>query len=66
MKKTSLDRIQRTLTLQQDIDNLLREKAAKLKMPISHLAERAIAAYLQDSQEKEGNGNVEGLSILSQ
>jgi len=46
MKRTSLTRVQRTLTLPEALDRLLRVEAAKRDTSISNLAEKAISAYL--------------------
>lgn len=46
MKKVTKDRVQRTLTLPEELDKQLRIEATKQGMPISYLVEKAIAAYL--------------------
>lgn len=46
VKKVTENRIQRTLTLSETLDEQLRAEAARLEMPISYLVEKAIAAYL--------------------
>lgn len=47
MKKTSENRIQRTLTLDEGIDQRLRELSQKLKKPISHIVEEAVEIFLE-------------------
>ncbi|VXD10636.1 ribbon-helix-helix protein, CopG family [Planktothrix paucivesiculata] len=46
MKKTSPNRIQRTLTIDEALDSRLREKATLLKRPISYVVEEAVELYL--------------------
>ena len=51
MKYTSKDRVQRTVTLPEKLDRELRVEAARRDMPISHLAEKAIASYLEKTAD---------------
>lgn len=46
MKKTSKHRIQKTFTLDEALGEQLVDEAARLKIPISHLVERALKTYL--------------------
>ncbi len=46
MKKTSTNRIQRTLTIDEVLDSRLRERANLLKKPISYVVEEAVELYL--------------------
>ncbi len=52
MKKVTKDRIQRTVTLPEELDERLRLKAAELKSPISYLVEKAIVFYLESEAAK--------------
>jgi transcription initiation factor IIE alpha subunit len=52
MKKVTKDRVQRTLTLPENIDEQLRAESYKLRTPISYLVEKAVIAYFKEEDQQ--------------